>query len=72
MNTLYEDQYCKITDLCIVIYKYYFPLATSRTILFTDIQKITLEPCLNVRHKWGPSTHFMNNWFHYDAKRRNK
>ena len=72
MTTYYEDKYCKITDFCIIINKYYFPLATSRTILFNDIDKITLESCLNVRHKWGIATHFLNNWFHYDGKRRGK
>lgn len=72
MDTYYEDKYCKITDVGIIIYKYYFPLATSRTILYSDIEKVTFESCLNVRHKWGLSTHFLNNWFHFDAKRRGK
>lgn len=61
-----------MTEVCIIIYKYYFPLATSRTIMFSEMEKITLESCLNVRHKWGLSTHFANNWFHYDGKRRGK
>lgn len=25
-----------------------------------------------MRHKWGLSTHWLNNWFHYDGKRRGK
>lgn len=42
MKTYYEDKYCKVTEVGIIIYKYYFPLATSRTILYADIEKITL------------------------------
>lgn len=37
MNVYYEDKYCKVTDVCIVINKYYFPLATSRAIVYSDI-----------------------------------
>lgn len=72
MKTLYEDKYCQVTDLCIVINKYYFPLATSKVILYSDVAKISLEDALNVRHLWGPCTHCLNNWFHYDAERSNK
>ena len=69
MNILYEDEFCQVSDICILIKKYYFPLATSKTILYSEVSKISLEDGLNVRHKWGPSTHFLNCWFHYDAKR---
>lgn len=72
MNILYEDSYCQVSDICILIKKYYFPLATSKTLLYSEIEKISLEDALNVRHKWGPCTHFLNSWFHYDANRSNK
>ena len=72
MNILYEDSFCQVTDVCITIRKYYFPLATSKTILYQDVAKISLEDGLNVRHQWGPCTHYLNNWFHYDGKRGGK
>ena len=72
MDILYEDEFCTISNLCIVIRKYYFPLATSKTILFNEISKISLEDGLNLRHKWGPCSHFLNNWFHLDNNRSKK
>ena len=69
MKTLYEDNYCQVTDSYITIKKYYFPLPTSKTILYEDVSKISLEDALNVRHLWGPCTHNLNNWFHYDPER---
>ena len=67
LNVLYEDKFITITDVCIIVHKYYFPLATSKTILFNEIKKISIEDGCNVNHKWGPSTRFMNNWFHLDT-----
>lgn len=37
VKVLYIDDTCKITNVCIVLRKYYFPLPTSRSILFGDI-----------------------------------
>ena len=37
MKILYEDKHCRITDLCIIVYRYYFPLATSKTIMYDEI-----------------------------------
>ena len=42
INILYQDKYIIITDFCIIINKYYFPLATSKTILFNEISKISI------------------------------
>lgn len=36
-KVLYIDDTCKITDVCIVVKKYYFPLPTSRSILFSEV-----------------------------------
>ena len=72
MKTLYEDKYCVITECYITIFKYYFPLASSKTIMFKEISKISLEDGINVNHLWGPSTNYLNNWFHYDPDRRSK
>ena len=66
IKILYEDETCQVTDLYIKIYKYFFPIPSSRLIMFKDIDKITLENALNVTTKWGPSTHFLNNWFPLD------
>ena len=72
INVLYEDETCQVTDLYIKIYKYFFPLPTSRTIMFTDIDQITLESTMDVTTPWGPSSHHLNNWFHLDANRDKK
>lgn len=72
IKILYEDKYLTITEYCLIIRKYYFPLATSKCVLFRDVQNISLRNALNVNHLWGPSSHFLNNWFNYDTKRKNK
>ena len=72
MRVLYEDKYCQITVAYIIIYKYYFPLATSKTIMFEDVAKITIEDGTNVNHMWGPSPSYLNNWFHLDKQRKVK
>ena len=40
LNILYEDEFVIVTEICISLRKYYFPLATSKTLLFTDMTKI--------------------------------
>lgn len=72
MNILYEDSYCTVSNLGIVINKYYFPLATSKTILYDEVSKISLENAAHANHRWGPCSHFLNHWFHYDPKRASK
>jgi hypothetical protein len=37
LQTVYQDNTVLITDYYIKIYKYYFPLATSKTILSDEI-----------------------------------
>ena len=72
MKVLYQDKHVTISDFCITINKYYFPLATSKTILFTEMSKITILDARNVNHRWGPSAKFLNNWFHLDGQRNKK
>ena len=72
MKILYEDKYCQITEGYIILYKYYFPLATSKTIMFDEVAKISIEKGENVNHMWGPSPSYLNNWFHYDYDRKKK
>ena len=55
-----------------VINKYYFPLATSKTIMFEDIQRVTLYNSDGVAHKWGLTAKFLNNWFPWDINRKKK
>lgn len=69
---LYQDKYVTITEYSLTIRKYYFPLATSKSIMFSEMKKISLESALNVNHLWGTSTHFLNNWFNYDSERAHK
>ena len=72
MNILYQDNLITITDICIIVNKYYFPLATSKTILFSEISKISIEDGRKVNHLWGPSMKYLNNWFHFDNQRAQK
>lgn len=72
VKILYLDDTCKVTDVCILIRKYYFPLATSRSITFDEIEKISLENGMHEIHRWGPSIHNINNWFPLDGDRKNK
>jgi hypothetical protein len=39
---LYQDEYITLTNTYITINKYYFPLATSKTIIFTDIESVEI------------------------------
>jgi len=39
---LYKDHTVFITDTYITIYNYYFPLATSKTIMFNEIEKVSI------------------------------
>lgn len=55
-----------------MINKYYFPLATSKTILFSDISYLVLHPSEGVTHRWGVSPKYLNNWFPLDMNRKNK
>ncbi len=72
MKILYEDKYVTITDCYILIKKYYIPLMTSKTVLFSEIRSISIEDASRVKASWGIDTHHLNNWFQYDPKRKNK
>lgn len=69
---LYQDNQVTIYKELIFIRKYYFPLGTSKTILISDIEAIGLHSSEGVTHSWGVSTKYLNNWFPYDANRKNK
>ena len=43
LKVLYEDKFITINEVGIIIRKYYFPLATSKTILFSEMQAISIE-----------------------------
>lgn len=72
VKTLYEDKYVVITDIYMLIKKYYMPLMTSKTILFSEIKTISIEDASHVNSKWGLNTRLLNNWFQYDPDRKNK
>lgn len=72
MKVLYEDKYITITEIYILIKKYYMPLMTSKTILFNEMKTISIEDASNVNNTWGINTHHLNNWFQYDPERKDK
>jgi hypothetical protein len=72
LKTLYEDKYVIITEYYILIKKYYMPLMTSKTVLFSDVKAISIEDATKVNNSWGINGHYLNNWFQYDPDRKNK
>ena len=71
-EVLYFDEQVTIYKDLIVIKKYYFPLATSKTILIQDLQFVALVPSNGAVHRWGVSSKFLNNWFPLDNHRTHK
>lgn len=71
-KVLYKDHTVEIGDCYLRIFKYYFPLATSKTIMFTDIERVTLEDGIGAGQNWGLCTKYLNNWFPLDRSRKNK
>lgn len=69
---LYHDNQVTIYKELMVIKKYYFPLATSKTIMFSDIERVTLLSSDGVTHTWGLTSKYLNNWFPWDSNRKNK
>ena len=69
---LYEDNQVKIYKELIQIRKYFFPLATSKTIMFNDIETVGLVNSDGVTHRWGVCGKYLNNWFPLDNERKNK
>ena len=68
-DILYYDEQVTVYQDLMVIKKYYFPLATSRTIMFSDVDHCTLLDTDGVDHKWGLCGKHLNNWFPYDGNR---
>ena len=69
---LYQDRQVIIYKELIVINRYYFPLATSKTILFADMETAALIDTAGVTHRWGICGKYLNNWFPLDSERKNK
>ena len=69
---LYQDKQVTIYKELMVINRYYFPLATSKTIMFGDIETVGLIDSEGVNHRWGLSGKYLNNWFPLDSDRKNK
>jgi hypothetical protein len=47
-------------------------LATSKTILYPELEYIALHDASDVTHRWGTCTKYLNNWFPYDSQRKKK
>lgn len=69
---LYHDNQVTIYKELLIIKKYYFPLATSKTIMISDIDRVTLHSSEGVEHRWGVCGKYLNNWFPYDGNRKSK
>lgn len=69
---LYQDKHVTVYSELLVINKYYFPLATSKTIMFADISKLSLLSSEDVEHRWGICGKYLNNWFPLDSERSKK
>jgi hypothetical protein len=69
---LYKDDGVTLTNTYIQINKYYFPLATSKLVLFDEIESVELNSTEGATHSWGTCTKYMNNWFPLDRKRSGK
>ena len=71
-EVLYFDKQVTVYRDLIVINKYFFPLATSKTIMFSDIESIAMFSSEGVDHRWDLSTKYLNNWFPLDNDRKKK
>ena len=69
---IYEDKQIKVYNELIVIGKYFFPLATSKTILFSEMETVALVSSEGVTHRWGICGKYLNNWFPLDGARKDK
>jgi CRISPR/Cas system CMR-associated protein Cmr5 small subunit len=45
---------------------------TSKTVLFNEMKTISIEDARNINASWGIDANHLNNWFQYDADRKNK
>jgi hypothetical protein len=71
-DILYKDKQVTVCKDLLIINKYYFPLATSRTILFSEIDQVILRDFKEHGPQWGACPKHLNNWFPYDAERPDK
>jgi hypothetical protein len=71
-EVLYFDKQITLYRDLIVINKYYFPLATSRTIMFSEIERVALVSSEGVTQRWGTCGKYLNNWFPLDNERKKK
>lgn len=63
---VYGDRTVLITMPYIKIYRYYFPLGTSKTILFDEIDYIVYHPGERPDTLWGTTLNHMDHWFPLD------
>ncbi len=47
-------------------------MATSKTIMFSEIESVEINNTEGVNHRWGVCTKYLNNWFNLDPKRGEK
>ena len=72
-DILYKDKHVTIYRGHIIIHCYYFPIATSKIILFEDIKKFSIQEMTTFNGKyrlWGLNIQCL--WFHLDALRFQK
>jgi hypothetical protein len=67
---LFEDKDVKITDRTLTIKCYYFPIATSKKILLTDILRVEVRPLGIAKLRlWGMDAMEWGYWFPGDCSR---
>ena len=71
-EVLYFDKQVTVYKDLIVINRYFFPLATSKTIMISDIEMVSLIDAEGVNHRWGTCQKYLNNWFPLDGNRQEK
>ena len=69
---LYEDKTVRVYRELMTINKYYFPLGSSKTVLWNQVEKLSLIPTDGVEHRWGVCGKYLNNWFPLDSDRKLK
>ena len=71
-ETVYIDKNVLISELYLKIFKYYLPLATSKTIFFKEISHIIYHRGCSIDVIWGASSDKLKDWFPFDEKRPGK
>ncbi len=65
-ETVYVDKTVIVTELYLKIFKYYLPLATSKTIFFEEISHIIYHRDRSINVFWGASSDKLKDWFPFD------